>query len=134
MTETASASPVPAAQAEKVRAALLRYRVLAWITGIWLLLLVAEIVLKVMSGEIFGLDTGIYAIAEDNPALSAMKIVPVVHGWVYFVYLIMTVDLAIKVRWSPVKTIITAIAGTIPFLSFWFEHIRAKEVKEQFGL
>ena len=56
------------------------------------------------------------------------------HGWVYFVYLIMAIDLAIKVRWSVGKTIITAIAGTIPFLSFWFEHKRTKEVKAQFNL
>lgn len=116
MTETASASPVPAAQAEKVRAALLRYRVLAWITGIWLLLLVAELILA------YGFDN------------NALGFVPIVHGWVYFVYLIMAVDLAIKVRWSVGKTIITAIAGTIPFLSFWVEHIRTKEVKAQFGL
>ncbi len=59
---------------------------------------------------------------------------PIVHGWVYFVYLIMAVDLAIKVRWPAGKTIITAIAGTIPFLSFWFEHKRTREVKAQFNL
>jgi integral membrane protein len=116
VTETASTASAPTAPVEKVRGALLRYRVLAWITGIWLLLLVAELILA------YGFDN------------KALDFVPIVHGWVYFVYLIMAVDLAIKVRWPAGKTIITAIAGTIPFLSFWFEHKRTQEVKAQFNL
>lgn len=102
--------------ADKIRGALLRYRVLAWITGIWLLLLVAEMVAK------YGFD------------VDGFSWVGVVHGWIYFAYLIFTVDLAIKVRWPIGKTIATAIAGTIPFLSFYFEHIRTKDVKGQFGV
>ncbi|GAA4660272.1 DUF3817 domain-containing protein [Gordonia humi] len=99
-----------------VRGALLRYRALAWITGVWLLLLVAEVVAR------YGFDVG------------GFTWVGVAHGWIYFIYLIMTVDLSIRARWSIGKLIITAIAGTIPFLSFYFEHIRTKDVKEQFQL
>ncbi|GAB90177.1 DUF3817 domain-containing protein [Gordonia rhizosphera] len=110
-TTTATTTPV-----NKVRGALLRYRILAWITGLWLLLLVAELILK------YGFD------------VDALDFVPIVHGWVYFVYLIFTIDLAIKVRWPLGKIIVTAIAGTIPFLSFWFEHIRTKEVKAAYHL
>ena len=116
MTETESSTPALTAPVDKVRSALLRYRVLAWITGVWLLLLVVELVLT------YGFDN------------HALDFVPFVHGWVYFLYLIMAIDLAIKVRWSAPKTIITAIAGTIPFLSFWFEHKRTEEVKAQFNL
>lgn len=101
---------------EKVRGALLRYRVLAWITGVWLLLLVGEMIAK-------------YGFGVDD-----FGWVGIVHGWIYFAYLIFTVDLAIKVRWPLGKTIATAIAGTIPFLSFYFEHIRTKDVKAQFGI
>ncbi|MGV9826653.1 MULTISPECIES: DUF3817 domain-containing protein [unclassified Gordonia (in: high G+C Gram-positive bacteria)] len=100
----------------KVRSALLRYRVMAWITGVWLLLLVAELILR------YGFD------------IRVLDFVPPVHGWIYFIYLICAIDLGIKVRWSVPKIIVTAIAGTIPFLSFWFEHIRTKEVKTQFNL
>ncbi|MAU81236.1 DUF3817 domain-containing protein [Gordonia sp. Z-3] len=114
MTETTD--PTTGTPVAKVRGALLRYRVLAWITGLWLLLLVAELVLK------YGFD------------VDALDFVPIVHGWVYFVYLIFTIDLAIKVRWPLGKIILTCIAGTIPFLSFWFEHVRTKEVKTQYGL
>jgi integral membrane protein len=106
----------PTASTASVKSALLRYRVLAWITGLWLLLLVAELTLK------YGFD------------VDALDFVPIVHGWVYFVYLIMAVDLAIKVRWSAGKIIWTALAGTIPFLSFVVEHQRTKEVKAQFGI
>ncbi|MFC3244156.1 DUF3817 domain-containing protein [Gordonia humi] len=95
---------------------MLRYRALAWITGVWLLLLVAEVVAR------YGFDVG------------GFTWVGVAHGWIYFIYLIMTVDLSIRARWSIGKLIITAIAGTIPFLSFYFEHIRTKDVKEQFQL
>ena len=93
MTETDPTAPALAAPVEKVRGALLRYRVLAWITGVWLLLLVVELVLT------YGYDN------------HALDFVPFVHGWVYFVYLIMAIDLAIKVRWSVGKTIITAIGS-----------------------
>lgn len=113
MTEIATTATIPV---EKVRGALLRYRILAWITGLWLLLLVAELILK-------------YGFSVD-----ALDFVPIVHGWVYFVYLILTVDLAIKVRWPIGKILVTAIAGTIPFLSFWVEHVRTKEVKARYGI
>ncbi|MDL9938768.1 DUF3817 domain-containing protein [Gordonia sp. ABSL1-1] len=116
MTETARPSDDVTAPVEKIRGALLRYRVLAWVTGVWLLLLVVELILK------YGFD------------VDALDFVPIAHGWIYFVYLIMVIDLAIKVRWPLGKIVITAIAGTIPFLSFYYEHIRAKEVKAQFGI
>ncbi len=101
---------------DKIRSALLRYRVMAWITGLWLLLLVVELVLK-------------YGFSVD-----ALDFVPIVHGWVYFVYLIMAVDLAIKVRWPVGKAIFTLLAGTIPFLSFYVEHIRTREIRSEFSV
>jgi integral membrane protein len=60
--------------------------------------------------------------------------IAVVHGWVYLVYLVLTVDLAIKVRWPAARTIGTLLAGTIPFLSFYVEHKRTKQVKADFGV
>lgn len=106
----------PAAHLRKLTGALNRYRVLAWITGIWLLLLVGEMVWK-------------YALGNELPAWG--RIIPIVHGWVYMVYLLFTLDLGIKVRWGWGKILLTCLAGTIPFLSFYFEHIRAREVQAQ---
>ena len=78
---TTTTTSEPATQSTtKIRGALLRYRVLAWVTGLWLLLLVVELIVKYG----FGVDS--------------LDFVPVVHGWVYFVYLIMAIDLSIRVR------------------------------------
>ncbi|WP_238586420.1 DUF3817 domain-containing protein [Rhodococcus rhodochrous] len=97
--------------------ALTRYRALAWITGVWLLVLTGEMVAK-------------YILKVENvPGWIA-----VVHGWVYAVYLVLTLDLAIKVRWPAGRTIGTLLAGTIPFLSFFVEHQRTKQVKTDFGV
>ncbi len=108
--------------AEKIPGALLRFRVLAWITGLWLLFLTGEMVFK-------------YLILDDKAdAPGWFFYVAQVHGLFYMLYLAFTIDLAIKARWKASATIWTALAGTIPFLSFVFEHIRTKQVKEEFGL
>ncbi len=106
----------PAAGAAKIRPALQRYRVLAWVTGLWLLLLTIEMIAK-------------YGFGVDTPSWIA-----VVHGWVYFAYLLVTADLAVKVRWPIGRTVGTLIAGTIPLLSFFVEHRNAKDVKQQYNL
>ena len=48
----------------------------------------------------------------------------VVHGWVYFIYLIFTANLAVKVRWPIGKTIGVLLAGTIPLLGIIVEHFQ----------
>ena len=45
-----------------------------------------------------------------------------------------TWTLGVKARWEPVKWITTALAGTIPFLSFVIEAKRRKEVTAAFNL
>ncbi|MDO3648004.1 DUF3817 domain-containing protein [Nocardia mangyaensis] len=106
----------PAPDTAKIASALLRYRALAWFTGLWLLLLTVEMIAK-------------YGFGVDTPSWVA-----VVHGWVYFAYLLVTADLAVKVRWPIGRTIGTLLAGTIPLLSFFVEHRNAKDVKEQYSL
>ncbi|CRK49176.1 conserved membrane hypothetical protein [Rhodococcus sp. RD6.2] len=114
--ETATTT-APARDTKKIAGALLRYRVLAYATGVWLLVLTAEMVAK----YIFKV--------EDLPGWIA-----IVHGWVYFVYLILTMDLAVKVRWPVGRTVGTLLAGTVPFLSFFVEHRRTQQVKRDFGV
>lgn len=118
-----TARPEPAqptssrASATRVKPALLRYRVLAYATGVWLLVLTAEMVAK----YIFGV--------ENLPTWIA-----IVHGWVYFAYLVVALDLAVKVRWSVGRTIGTLLAGTVPFLSFVIERRRTEQVKRDFAV
>ncbi|MGL4307045.1 MAG: DUF3817 domain-containing protein [Mycobacteriaceae bacterium] len=101
----------------KVKNALLRYRVLAYATGIWLLVLTAEMVAQ----YIFSV--------ENVPSWIA-----IVHGYVYMAYLGFTLDLAVKVRWPVGRTIGTLLAGTVPFLSFFVEHKRTIQVRRDFNV
>lgn len=85
-----------------MRASLLFYRVLAYTVGVGLVILVLVAVpLKYFA---------------DSPTLVA--IVGPLHGFLYMVYLVATVNLAFRSRWSPVKTVLVMLAGTIPFVSF----------------
>jgi integral membrane protein len=96
-----------------VSAALFRYRVLAYIVGVGLLLLVVVAVpLKYLA---------------DAPTMVA--IVGPLHGFLFFLYVLSALELALRGRWSPVRTVLVLVAGTIPFLSFvaerWVtEHVR----------
>ncbi|WP_024795424.1 DUF3817 domain-containing protein [Tomitella biformata] len=110
------------ATAAKIPGALARFRVLAWITGLWLLFLTGEMIFKY------------FILADKADAPGWFFYVAQVHGLFYMLYLAFTIDLAIKARWKASTTIWTALAGTVPFLSFVFEHIRTKQVKAQFGL
>ena len=46
------------------------------------------------------------------------------HGWVYFIYLLFTANLAVKVRWPIGKTIGVLLAGTIPLVGIIVEHFQ----------
>jgi integral membrane protein len=106
-----------AAGTSKLRTALLAYRLMAWATGIWLIALCYEVIVK-------------YVVQVENPP----SWIGVVHGWVYFVYLLATLNLAVKVRWPIWKTVGTLLAGTIPLLGIILEHYRTKQIKAQFNL
>ncbi|MEZ0367073.1 DUF3817 domain-containing protein [Mycobacterium sp. pUA109] len=113
---TTPETPAPAATpVEKIRPALLGYRVMAWATGIWLLVLCGELVAHYAFGQ-------------------GIKWIGVVHGWVYFVYVLAAFNLAVKVRWPIAKTIGVLLAGTIPLLGIIVEHFQTRSVKAQFGL
>jgi len=107
----------PTTPVEKIRTALLGYRVMAWATGVWLIALCYEILVR-------------YVVKVDNPPTW----IGVVHGWVYFVYLLFTANLAVKVRWPIGKTIGVLLAGTIPLLGIIVEHFQTTEIKQRFNL
>lgn len=106
----------PTTPVETIRKALLGYRVLAWTTGIWLIALCYEMVMK-------------YVFHDDS-----LNWIAVVHGWVYFVYLLFTANLAVKVRWPIGKTVGVLLAGTIPLVGIIVEQVQTRDIKERFGL
>ena len=93
-----------------MKGALTRFRVMAYVVGVFLLLLVVAMVLK------YAADMG-----------QMMKVVGPIHGFLYAIYLVISVDLALKLRWSIKGTALVLLAGTIPFLSFVMERRLERE-------
>jgi integral membrane protein len=55
----------------------------------------------------------------DRPTL--VEMIGPVHGFLYIVYLAATYDLARRSDWTAGRTVLVALAGTVPFLSFVME-------------
>jgi len=88
-----------------VQGALTRYRIIAWIVGVVLLVLV----LVGMPLKYLGHNDTVVAVVGP------------IHGFLFMVYLALTFDLARRARWPFSRMILVMAAGTIPFLSFWAE-------------
>ncbi|MEO5981369.1 MAG: DUF3817 domain-containing protein [Pedococcus sp.] len=98
---------------EAAEKALRFFKVMAFVVGVGLLLLVLEIVLH------YGFD---------NDALSWW---PQPHGFIYMLYLAATANLGFKMGWGLGKMVLVMLAGVVPFLSFWAERKVAAEVEGQ---
>lgn len=99
---------------EKVRAALQRYRVMAWVTGVMLLILTAEMLLKYVL-QAAGVDEA----GDPRPVIGTW--VAFAHGWIYVVYLVTVIDLWSKVRWGWGRLVTMVLAGVVPVMSFVME-------------
>jgi integral membrane protein len=96
----------PARDSEQaIAAALQRYRVMANVVGVLLVLLfVVAMPLKYLA---------------DVP--EPVSVLGTAHGWLYALFFLSAVDLALRAKWTLKGAILTLIAGTIPFLSFYAE-------------
>ena len=101
-------------ETKRIESALTRYRVMAWLAGIGLLLLCTNMYLR-------------YVLDKDT----ILDLVPRVHGFIYIGYLITVIDLATRMRWSWTRGLLVALAGTIPFLSFVAEHRITRQTRAQ---
>ena len=107
-----------------LRPALLRYRVMANIVGVLLIVLIlVGVPLKYL------LETGTTAQQAGEWITTYLGIA---HGWLYMIFLVMAALLARKARWSIPFTITTLLAGTIPIVSFWAEHRATQAVRAQY--
>lgn len=92
---------------------LTRYRVMAWVTGVLLLVLVfVAMPLKY--------------VGDDDRLVG---VVGVMHGWLYLVYLVVAFLLANRLRWPLGRTVLLLLAGTVPFMSFVAERRVVREVR-----
>jgi integral membrane protein len=113
-----------------VKAALLRYRVMANIVGVLLIVLV---LVGLPLNELHHLNAAWFP--EGTSAQSAgawiSRNLGVAHGWLYMVFLVMAFLLSRKAKWDLPFTAVTLICGTVPILSFWAEHRATAQVQAQ---
>ncbi len=141
----------------KIRGALRFYKITSIITGVMLLLLIAEMVLKYspIHVELFygGSRPGLHfadvivgdtckpwskpLISIDDCKMTSVGdgvnislLILISHGWFYVVYLFSCFNLWSKMRWRLGRFVSMAAAGVIPFWSFIMEHRVSREVEE----
>ncbi len=116
----------------RIRTTLSIYRVLAYATGVFLLVLVIEIIVKYILGlevEVGGVG-GFLALvpAGSVQAVNLSLIVQITHGYLYLVYLISDFVLITFLRWPITRFILIAAGGVVPLLSFFTERRIRREV------
>jgi integral membrane protein len=94
--------------------ALTRFRVVAYVVGVVLILFI----LVAMPLKYFA----------DSPGFVA--VIAPIHGVLYMVYLVVTFHLSVLQRWPLGRMAMLMLAGTIPFLSFAAERWATARVRE----
>lgn len=106
-------------------AVLTRYRVMAWIVGSLLIVLV-----------LIGVPLK-YLTVHGSPPQHVGELITtylgIAHGWLYMGFLVVAAMLARAQRWTPAFTITTLLAGTVPILSFWAERRATAAVRAAEG-
>jgi integral membrane protein len=90
--------------------AITRWRIMAYVGGVALLLLCVGMVLKY---------------AFDSPEM--VRIVGQIHGFLFAVYALATINLGRSRGWALRRTVLTALAGTVPAMSFVMDRRLAHE-------
>ena len=104
-------------RSQSVGASLTRYRVLAYTTGVFLLLLTLHVI--VQWRQSVG-DNIPFADAEGLGAwLPGGEFwIPAAHGWLYLAYVVASVDLWLRPRLPIGRMLLVVLAGTVPGMSF----------------
>ncbi|PQZ96013.1 hypothetical protein CQ018_01630 [Arthrobacter sp. MYb227] len=143
MTEQSSTPKVRrfAGTPAQIRSASNFYKVLAYATGVMLLLLCAEMIIKYfwhlelfIGGTL--LDGTSNAVSFVNRAditggINISLMILIVHGWMYVVYLLADFRLWSLMRWPFSRFITIALGGVVPLLSFFMEKKVHVEVERE---
>jgi integral membrane protein len=106
--------PVPEERLRTSSGALLRYRVMAFVTGFVLMAGTIALILKYTTSLHMEPGTGLLWLA---------------HGWLYLIYVIVTAMLGVRLRWPLPRFALVMLAGTIPTMSFVAEHFVTRAVR-----
>ncbi|RZU64217.1 integral membrane protein [Microterricola gilva] len=125
----------------RIRKAVKLYKVTSVITGVMLLLLCAEMIVKyAFHFELYGFgDAGFLYFAPMVETATGWEStgvganlstgILIAHGWFYVVYLFACFQLWSLMRWLFPKFLLLALGGVIPLLSFFLEVRVAREVE-----
>ena len=106
-----------------MNAALLRYRVMATVVGVLLIVLIlVGVPLKYLTAD------------ESSPQQLGEWITTylgVAHGWLYMIFLVTAFLLSRKAKWDLPFTLVTLLCGTVPVLSFWAERRATARVRAE---
>ena len=102
--------------AEKATGALLRFRVMAIVCGVNLLLLI----LGYMPAKY------LFDALESNQWLIA---IPIAHGYLYIVYILTTLQIGVQKKMSLIAILGLTLAGTLPIASF----VAERRMMRRFG-
>jgi integral membrane protein len=105
---------VPAATVASAAGTLRAYRFMAFLTGVVLISGCVALIFKYGTSLDVEPWTGYLWVA---------------HGYLYLIYVIVTVVLGFKLRWPLARYVLVALAGTIPTMSFVAEHFVTRAVR-----
>ncbi|HZG03519.1 MAG TPA: DUF3817 domain-containing protein [Streptomyces sp.] len=97
------------------KSVLTRYRVMAYVTGVLLILLTLGMIGKYLL-EVDGAET-------------FTSVVGIAHGWLYVLYLVFAFDLGYKAKLPVPRLLWVLLAGTIPTAAFFVERRLSREVE-----
>jgi integral membrane protein len=106
-----------------VTGTLTRYRVMATVVGVLLIVLI-----------LVGMP--LKYLLEDGSDLQEVgkwitSNLGVAHGWLYMIFLVTAFLLSRKAGWELGFTVVTLLCGTVPILSFWAEHRATARVRAE---
>ncbi len=103
-------------KAEEIEGPLARYRIMAVVTGSFLLIVFLGLIRYIPGvGAPEWLDTTLGFVAQ-------------VHGLIYIVYLVACFILWSKTAWKMTRLFVMALGGIVPLLSFYSERRISREV------
>ena len=106
-----------------MKAALLRYRVMANIVGVLLIILIlVGVPLKYFASD--------GSTAQDLGE-NITTYLGIAHGYLYMIFLVTAFLLSRRARWSMPFTLVTLLCGTVPVLSFWAERRATARVRAE---
>ena len=121
-----------------VRSALLRYRVMANIVGVLL------VVLCLIGVPLANFDgTSMWGVFDSTPAIWTegtrghdigewiTTVLGIAHGYLYMIFLLMAFLLSRRAAWPMGFTLVTLACGTVPLLSFWAERRATQRVRRE---